>query len=203
MPPTNKNPLTRTQVQKTKNNNPPLTPHPGGGRPTGRGSIDGGRLGGRCGCGGTASTANGRTAERDRPGGPETSSGQTDRWVAIAGGRPPADGDLERAQAAGLEPPELRQRPALGGGPGLCPRSGGPGGVPDRLADRPAQRRPGPLLARPWPRLELVHGLRAKTGKGHFLRFLEQEAPRVPTVNRDGSLTLAGMALEPDLPQLF
>jgi hypothetical protein len=46
-------------------------------------------------------------------------------------------------------------------------------------------------------------GYGGQTSKGHFLRFLEQEAPRVPTVNRDGSLTAAGMALEPDLPHLF
>jgi hypothetical protein len=46
-------------------------------------------------------------------------------------------------------------------------------------------------------------GYGEKTGKGHFLRFLEQEAPCIPTVNRDGSLTAAGMALEPDLPHLF
>jgi hypothetical protein len=46
-------------------------------------------------------------------------------------------------------------------------------------------------------------GYGEKTGKGHFLRFLEQEAPRIPTVDRDGSLTAAGMALEPDLPQFF
>lgn len=34
------------------------------------------------------------------------------------------------------------------------------------------------------------------TGKGHFLRFLEQEAPRVPTTNRDGSLTFAGTIIQ-------
>jgi hypothetical protein len=39
-------------------------------------------------------------------------------------------------------------------------------------------------------------GYGAKTGKGHFLRFLEQEAPCVPTTNRDGSLTFLGTILQ-------
>lgn len=44
------------------------------------------------------------------------------------------------------------------------------------------------------------------TGKGHFLRFLEQEAPRVPTTNPDGSLTFAGTVIQTrnnPTPQLF
>jgi hypothetical protein len=39
-------------------------------------------------------------------------------------------------------------------------------------------------------------GYGAKTGKGHFLRFLEQEAPCIPTTNRDGSLTFLGTILQ-------
>jgi DNA-binding MarR family transcriptional regulator len=49
-------------------------------------------------------------------------------------------------------------------------------------------------------------GYGAKTGKGHFLRFLEQEAPRVPTTNPDGSLSFLGTILQAQnnpTPQFF
>ncbi len=39
-------------------------------------------------------------------------------------------------------------------------------------------------------------GYGGKTGKGHFLRFLEQEAPRIPTTNPDGSLTFLGSVIQ-------
>ena len=49
-------------------------------------------------------------------------------------------------------------------------------------------------------------GYGAKTGKAHFLTFLEQEQAYAPTVNRDGSLTFAGTAIQAmnnPTPQLF
>lgn len=39
-------------------------------------------------------------------------------------------------------------------------------------------------------------GYGGDTGKGHFLRFLEQQEKREPTVNRDGSLTFLGSLIQ-------
>lgn len=203
MPPTNKNPLTRTQEQKTKNNNPPLTPHPGG---DGLPAVD-------------RSTGEGwvvDVAVVEQPAQPTAE--QPSAIVPVDPKRPrakptgglPSPEDARRLMAIWNEhkPPgwsrlncvnDRRWEVAQAFARDL-------GGLEAFLAALPialhnaGQDRFWRAPGHDW---NSFMGYGAKTGKGHFLRFLEQEAPRVPTVNRDGSLTAAGMALEPDFPQLF